>query len=229
MSFSFTPALILDIVLLFVVLLTVIHYTKQGFVAGLLELIGNLASLVLAWFVSNRISPTVFENFFKSGLITKTAETIQVQGGVNLASILDGLSGLLPQKFIDSIVNSTSGLLDTSAPDIAQQIVENIIAPLVVPLITVVLFFATFIICRLLVAFLVATLSNINKIPLVGTANKGLGILLGVISGGINVLLVLCLIWGIVVITSGKLPVLNDTALSGSYLYAAFSKYNPFL
>ena len=65
-----------------------------------------------------------------------TSRTIQQQGGVNLSVILDGLSGILPQKFIDDITASAAGMLDSGAPDIAQQVVEKIIAPLVVPLIT---------------------------------------------------------------------------------------------
>ncbi|MEG1744285.1 MAG: hypothetical protein RR215_01750, partial [Ruthenibacterium sp.] len=137
-------AIILDLILLVVLVATVVHYMRRGFVSGLLDLVGSFGSLAVAWFVSNKMSPTVFENFFKSGLITKTAETIQTQGGVNLNAIVSSLSEILPQPFVDKILASTSGLLDSGAPDIAQQIVEQVITPLVVPLITVVVFFATF-------------------------------------------------------------------------------------
>ena len=197
--------------------------------AGLMDLVGNLASLALAWVVSGKLSPTVFENFFKSGLIEQTARTIQQQGGVNLSVILDGLSGILPQKFIDDITASAAGMLDSGAPDIAQQVVEKIIAPLVVPLITVVVFFATFVLCRVVIAFLVTVLTNINKIPLLGGVNRILGVCIGVVAGFINVLLILCLLWAVVVITNGNLPFVNDSSLSGSYFYSFFSAYNPFL
>lgn len=137
---NISPAIIIDVALIAVIVVSVFHYARKGFVAGLMDLVGNLASLALAWVVSGKLSPTVFENFFKSGLIEQTARTIQQQGGVNLSVILDGLSGILPQKFIDDITASAAGMLDSGAPDIAQQVVEKIIAPLVVPLITVVVF-----------------------------------------------------------------------------------------
>ena len=47
--------------------------------------------------------------------------------------------------------------------------------------------------------------------------------------GFINVLLILCLLWAVVVITNGNLPFVNDSSLSGSYFYSFFSAYNPFL
>ena len=219
---NISPAIIIDVALIAVIVVSVFHYARKGFVAGLMDLVGNLASLALAWVVSGKLSPTVFENFFKSGLIEQTARTIQQQGGVNLSVILDGLSGILPQKFIDDITASAAGMLDSGAPDIAQQVVEKIIAPLVVPLITVVVFFATFVLCRVVIAFLVTVLTNINKIPLLGGC-------IGVVAGFINVLLILCLLWAVVVITNGNLPFVNDSSLSGSCFYSFFSAYNPFL
>ena len=107
--------------------------------------------------------------------------------------------------------------------------VEKISAPLVVPLITVVVFFATFVLCRVVIAFLVTVLTNINKIPLLGGVNRILGVCIGVVAGFINVLLILCLLWAVVVITNGNLPFANDSSLSGSYFYSFFSAYNPFL
>ena len=189
---NISPAIIIDVALIAVIVVSVFHYARKGFVAGLMDLVGNLASLALAWVVSGKLSPTVFENFFKSGLIEQTARTIQQQGGVNLSVILDGLSGILPQKFV-------------------------------------VVFFATFVLCRVVIAFLVTVLTNINKIPLLGGVNRILGVCIGVVAGFINVLLILCLLWAVVVITNGNLPFVNDSSLSGSCFYSFFSAYNTFL
>ena len=225
---TFTPALILDIALIGVVVATVIHYARKGFVAGMIDLVGNLAAIALAWFVSGKVSPTVFENFFKSGLVEKTTQTLQ-QGSFSLESVLGGLEGLVPQSLMDSIMESANSVLNSQAPDLAQQVVEQIISPLVVPLITVVLFFATFLLCRVVIAFLVAVLTNLNKVPLLGGVNRTLGVVVGLVGGVLNALLLLCLIWAVIVITSNNLPVVNDSALSGSYFYSFFSAYKPFM
>lgn len=83
--------------------------------------------------------------------------------------------------------------------------------------------------CRVVIAFLVTVLTNINKIPLLGGVNRILGVCIGVVAGFINVLLILCLLWAVVVITNGNLPFVNDSSLSGSCFYSFFSAYNPFL
>ena len=126
-------------------------------------------------------------------------------------------------------MESANSVLNSQAPDLAQQVVEQIISPLVVPLITVVLFFATFLLCRVVIAFLVAVLTNLNKVPLLGGVNRTLGVVVGLVGGVLNALLLLCLIWAVIVITSNNLPVVNDSALSGSYFYSFFSAYNPFM
>ena len=226
---SFSPALILDVVLAVVVILTVVHYMRRGFLAGLLDLVGNLAALILAWLVSGKVSPTVFENFFKSGLIDQLTDTIQQQGGASLMAVLQNLEGIMPAQMMQSLTESLQHIVTSGTPDIARQVVENIVAPLVVPLITVVVFFATFALCKLVLSLLVTILTNVNRIPLVGGVNKSLGVLVGLVAGVINVLLILCLVWAVVVITGGGLPFFNEQALSGSYLYTFFSAYNPFV
>lgn len=226
---NITPAIILDALLVAVVILTVLHYVRKGFLAGLLDLVGNLAALLVAWLVAGKLSPTVFENFFRSGFIDRIADAISSQGGASAMAVLQNFEGVLPAQLLEQLTQSLQQILASDTPDIAVQIVENVIAPLVVPMISVVVFFVAFALCQLLVKLLVTILANVNRIPLVGSVNRGLGVVVGLAAGVINVVLLLCLVWALLVITGGSLPVLNEQTLSGSYLYQFFSAYNPFV
>lgn len=226
---SIGPALILDVILIAVIVLTAFHYKKKGFVAGLLDLVGNLLALLVAWIASDRISPTVFENFFKQGLIEKITQTVQERGTSGLTMLVESFSSILPGGMADEVTRSLQEILGSGAPDLAVRIVDTILTPLIVPMITVVLFFIAFAVCKLVISMLVAVLTNINKIPVIGSVNELLGILVGVAGGVLNVVLLLCLIWAVVAITNNNLPVLNHDMLSGSMMYSLFSKYNPFL
>ena len=226
---SIGPALILDVILIAVIVLTAFHYKKKGFVAGLLDLVGNLLALLVAWIASDRISPTVFENFFKQGLIEKITQTVQERGTSGLTMLVESFSSILPGGMADEVTRSLQDILGSGAPDLAVRIVDTILTPLIVPMITVVLFFIAFAGCTLVSSMLVAVLTNINKIPVIGSVNELLGILVGVAGGLLNVVLLLCLIWAVVAITNNNLPVLNNDMLSGSMMYSLFSKYNPFL
>ncbi|MFR8665658.1 MAG: CvpA family protein [Ruthenibacterium sp.] len=225
---DFSPAILLDVALVGVVVFTVAYYMRRGFLAGLLGLVGNLASLALAWFLSGRVSPTLFENFFKSGLIDQTARLISEQGAAGVQAILDKFSAFLPASLLESITQQADSIFNSGAPDMALAIVENVVAPLVMPLIGVVVFFAVFVLGRVVISLLAAIFSNVNRVPLVGGVNRGLGAVIGLVAGLINALMVLCIIWAVVVITGGSLPGLNDQALAGSRLYTFFSAYNPF-
>ena len=59
--------------------------------------------------------------------------------------------------------------------------------------------------------------------------NRGLGWLVGAGTALLDVYLVLCILWGIIVITGGNLNVLNDTVMSSSLYYKIFNLFNPFL
>mgnify|MGYP004418020275 CR=1 FL=1 len=129
---------------------------------------------------------------------------------------------------------------------LADSIVENVLQPLLTPVITLVLFFLFYALLRLLVSMLVTVLGLVNKLPVIGTVNRffslavlghtvahhqndPLGWLVGGATALLDIYLVLCILWGIIVITGGNLNVLNDTVMSSSLYYKIFNLFNPFL
>ena len=106
---------------------------------------------------------------------------------------------------------------------------EKVLQPLLTPVIMLVLFFVFYAVLRLLVSMLVTVLGLVNKLPVIGTVNRGLGWLTGGMTALLDLYLVLCVVWGLVVITGGNLNVLNDTVMHSSLYYKAFNMFNPFL
>lgn len=111
----------------------------------------------------------------------------------------------------------------------ADVIVQKVLAPLLTPVISLVLFFVAFALLRMLVSLLVTVLGLVNKLPVIGTVNRGLGYTVGALASLVDIYLVLCVVWAIIVITGGNLTVLNDTVMSSSLYYKAFNLFNPFL
>ena len=58
-----SPVIIIDVALIAVIVVSVFHYARKGFVAGLMDLVGNLASLALAWVVSASFRPRCLKTF----------------------------------------------------------------------------------------------------------------------------------------------------------------------
>ena len=64
------------------------------------------------------------------------------------------------------------------------------------------------------------------------TMVNGLGVLgwgVGGIASLVDIYLVLCVVWALIVITGGNLTMLNDTVMSGSLYYKVFNVFNPFV
>lgn len=227
---TITSALILDLALLAVVIVTVIVAANRGFLATILKLCGTALALAASWLAASRLSAAVFENFFKNGMIDKTSQMISEGGQVSIQAVVDKLAAFLPDSLVQSLLGGTEqlqGMLDSGAPGVASQVVDQVIAPLFLPIISVVVFFVTFAIASVLINFLVSALSNLNRVPLMGGLNRTLGGVAGLVLGVVYVLLLLCAVWAVVVITSDGMPYFNTVTLQGSMFYQFFSRYNP--
>ena len=175
----------------------------------------------------------VFQRFLAGSFRTQIAESISAGGVVDLTGIADKYAGFLPESFRASIVEtcerSISAVLSDNAVVLADAIVQKVLAPLLTPVISVVLFFVAFALLRMLVSMLVTVLGLVNRLPVIGTVNRWLGWVTGCVASTMDIYLVLCVVWAVIVITGGNLTVLNDTVMSSSLYYKAFNLFNPFL
>ena len=225
-----TIANIFDLVMLAVLIGVAIVYMRRGLVAGLVQFVGNLASLLGAVLISSRGAPLLFSRFFESSFVEKLQSVIEAEKAVSVTEVIEMYAGFLPQSLKDSLAAGAQGLLEQvgTAPEMAAHLVDKVIAPLLTPIIAVVVFFVAFALCRMLVSFLVAVLTNLNRIPLVGGVNKLLGLGMGLLAGSVDLYLILCGVWALIVITGGSLSFLNESVLSASTAYQIFERFNPF-
>ena len=227
------PSFIFDIICTVVWLLLAVRYARKGFLAAVVQLTGNLVSLFGARQFSGWAAGQVFEQVFANSFRDQIAASISAEGAVSLSGIAAKYAGFLPESFRASIVaaceRSIGAVLADNAVVLADSIVENVLQPLLTPVITLVLFFLFYALLRLLVSMLVTVLGLVNKLPVIGTVNRGLGWLVGAGTALLDVYLVLCILWGLIVITGGSLNVLNDTVMSTSLYYKIFNLFNPFL
>ncbi len=226
---TFVPAQIFDIALLVIFIVIVIHYARRGFMASLVQFAGNLISLLGALFLSGEAAAMLFDRFFKNTFVDRIDSTIAQQGSVNLADMVEKYAGFLPDNIQQRIVETASSFLDFAAPDVAERIVRDVVEPLITPIIAIVVFFVAFALCRLLVGFIVAVLTNFNRIPVLGHVNRFFGILMGALAAGVDLYILLCAVWALVTITDGSMALLNWKVLEDSTLFRIFNGINPFV
>ena len=214
------PSFLFDIICTVVWLLLAVRYARKGFLASVVQLAGSLLSLTGARAFSGWAAGQVFQNFFAGSFRDQIAASITAGGVVDLSGIAQRYAGFLPESFRASIVEacerSVSAVLSDNAVGLADVIVQKVLAPLLTPVISLVLFFVAFALLRMLVSLLVTVLGLVNRLPVVGTVNRWLGWTAGGIASLLDIYLVLCVLWALIVITGGNLTMLNDTVMSSS-------------
>ena len=227
------PSFLFDIICTMVWLLLAVRYARKGFLASVVQLAGSLFSLTGARAFSGWAAGQVFQNFFAGSFRDQIAASITAGGVVDLSGIAQRYAGFLPESFRASIVEacerSISAVLSDNAVVLADVIVQKVLAPLLTPVISLVLFFVAFALLRMLVSLLVTVLGLVNKLPVIGAVNHWLGWGVGGIASLVDIYLVLCVVWALIVITGGNLTMLNDTVMSGSLYYKVFNVFNPFV
>lgn len=220
-------SVVFDLVVLIILLASAAYYASKGFLAGILNFAGTLISIVVGSIAATRLSPALFDSFFRAGIEEKTAMALAEKSAVNLSELLHGVVGFLPDSVINNLVESFGKSLDFSSAEIARQIVDQVVAPLIIPVISVIVFFVVFALLRVLLGVVSAFLSSINKVPLLGTMNKALGSVSGVLVGVLYVFLLLSAIWAIDAAYGGN--GLEATYFSKSIVFRVMSGFNIFV
>ena len=227
------PSFLFDILCTAVWLLLAFRYARKGFLASMVQLTGSLVSLLGARAFSGWAAGQVFQRFFAGSFRDQIAASIAEGGAVSLNAIAEKYAGFLPAAFRASIVEacqrSLNAVLNDNAVLLADTIVQKVLAPLLTPVISLVLFFVAFALLRMLVSMLVTVLGLVNRLPVIGSVNRWLGWAAGGAASMLDLYLVLCVVWAIIVITGGNMTVLNDTVMSSSLYYKAFNLFNPFV
>ena len=189
------PSFLFDIICTAIWIGLTIHYARKGLLAALVQIAGNLFSLVGAQQLAAWGSGEVFDRFFAGSFRERIAASLAAGGAADLDRIAQRYAGFLPESIrrqvVEACQRALDGLLTDNALVIADTIVQDVIRPLLTPVFSLVLFFLCFAALRMLISLLVTVLGLVNRLPLVGTVNRGLGVLMGALAGLADVFLLL--------------------------------------
>ena len=219
---SFSPALVYDFIFLAVFSFAAVKSWQKGFLAGLTELIGAVLGVGIASWGSRTLAPEVYLSFFSDSVSTRVEQAVAQSGG-DIAAAVQGLD-FLPE----SIRAALAAGLQTAGDQLPEKI-NALLEPLFLPLVQALLFVLLCMIVRWVFALLVRLLRGVNLIPLVGGANRLLGLVLGLVTGAFDCWLLALLLWFAASITTGQIDWLTTGVLQRSVGYSLFGAFNPFL
>lgn len=191
-------SLIIDLVVVGLIALFVFVGIKRGFVKEIVSLVGFIVALVLAFSLSNVGAEFAYDNFIDASVQDSVKQSITD----SVKNDADGILNSVPEEFIsaaktigidiEAAVNDSIGVnISDTAQNVALKISHDIARPVVTTLIRVILFLVLFIIIRILIGWLGKVLNIFARLPVLHSANKLLGGIVGFLRGTV-IALVLC-------------------------------------
>ena len=228
-------SIVLDIILVVIFAAFVLTAAKKGFVKTLLELVASILALVLAYQLSPLVAQGAYEGVVKGSLVTSIEEQLDENFNTSTAAkkaevTLDALP-----DFVVSLASSAGVNVDDvkakiksekfSSENIATELVEKVAEPIVVGALTIVFFMILAILLLFALKFLAHIISKLFDVPLIGTANKLLGALLGTCKGVIVIVFLCTVLEFIFANGDGEMA----TAVNESTVIGLLDNINPFI
>ena len=228
-----TTPQIIDIALLVIILISAIKCFIDGFATSVVKLAGNIAGLVAAWYLSKRWSPMIFENMFRENIVEKTYKYIQDgTKALNVQELIEQFTGSVPASFVQEFAakaEEVAAQITQPTMETAEKIVDVIVGPAVTVIIMLVIFAIAVAVFTIVASLLAKIFKVINKIPVLGFANRMGGFVVGVLTGIIYVILISCVLSIIAIITENSLTFLNIEVLNQSKILSLTGLVNPFI
>lgn len=228
---------ILDLLIVGIIVLMMWQCARRGFVRTVIELIGYILSLVLAFTLSSVLANFVYKTFLRAALI-KTVEgqlTAAASGNVGgaVTGIFDNLPGVVSNAAAgfgvsrESVAQQIEAKISQGAAEAAPAITDFIAQKILVSLLSMIFLFILFIAFMFIVRILAKIINKAFSIPVLGTANRLLGAGIGIFKGLVLVIVLTTVISLILPLTRDGIWFITPEAVDKSLLFGPISNLSP--
>ena len=225
---------ILDGIIVLIVLLFIYLSAKKGFVYTLIEVVGFVAALVIAFTISTPLAEFSYDTFVYPSISEKVENT----GNENINEAADAVWEDLPDYFTESSFFGLSKETATTAAQnefsnnsdsIAKSISDSMVKPTAVKLISVFISFVLVVVLLFIAKILAKYLNKLFTFSFVGEINKILGGVLGIAKGA-AMAVVFCLVISLILsFTKDGFLIFTYDAIESSYLFKLLMGFSPFI
>ncbi len=220
--------IVIDLILVAIILLCIYISAKRGFVKVLIETVGFIAAIILAFTISSPLADITYDKIIEPPMIEAASNAV---GENTETSALEALPGFIVNSFGDEISVFTEKIdqnlsqgTETAVRTASQQVVKPIATKLLGLLFTAILF----LLLLIAVKFLAKFLNGIFSFSIIGNLNRTLGGVIGIIRGIIFVL-IFCTVISIIISFTGKpFLIFSQENIQNTVLFKFFTDIIPF-
>lgn len=180
-----------DIAVLVVIIVFIVIGYVRGAIGTLFSFLGSILSVIIANIVGRNVSPWIYDNFCRQSIndnVTEAVNNVIQSGNENIG---DEIISYLPEfmkNFVSNneVVNSLNSLTGNTAEELsvsAADIIQQIVSPVCIQVISVCVTVVLFVLLSVAVNIICHFADSINKIPIVGKANRIVGGIIGLLYG----------------------------------------------
>ena len=205
-------SLVLDLLVVGIVLLFLVLGIRKGFVTTLLEVVGTLLAIVIAFSLSVPFSEAVYDSFVEKTVSQSVDSALAGYTGYAIEQTVDelwqennalayfsGLSGIDKEDVIAGASRSSQGGVEA----VSAFVKDSVARPVATMVVRVILIALLLLILLILVKLVARLVGKIFSFSLFGTVNSVLGALLGGVKGLLAATIV-CVILGTVITASAN-------------------------
>ena len=181
-------SVVLDLIILIIIALTIYFSAKKGFVKVLVETVGFIVAIVMAFTISTPLAETTYDKFIEPSIINSAEKAIENEENIgnevweNIPTFItknaEGL-GISADGFSKTI-NENISLGTEKAVMVASQ---NVIKPVCVNLVSMIYSLIITAVLFVVVKFAAKFLNKLFSFSVVGKLNRALGGALGAVKG----------------------------------------------
>ena len=192
---------IFDLIMLAVIIGFIVAGCVRGEIKTVLSFAGGIVSIFISTILGKTLANGIYDALFRKSIIDEISSSVtevMENGATSIGdSVVSALPGFIQNLLGDKIVASVNGMSFDSSQQIATGVataVEQVISPVCIAMITVIVSVVLFVILKVLLGILFHCADFLNNIPVIGTANKIVGGILGAVYGVLAVFLITLII-----------------------------------
>ena len=230
--------IIIDIAIVLIIALFVAFGIRKGFARTLVEAIGYILAVMIAFSVGEYTANYVYENNIKKSVVSSVSDVADnVTGDTEKAakesvdkiwnsippyvSAFSGITGL-DKDSISDYLDSYSLKNDETIESVANSVSENVIKPIVVSSIKFVVSIVLIIVLLFIVKLLARLIGGLFNKSVFRGLNRFLGGIAGCAKGMIIVLMLVALLTMLLPIFNNEISIISPENIDKTYIYKLF-------
>ena len=226
--------IVLDLIVIAIILIFCLISAKKGFVKTIVEAVGVVAAIILAFTFSSPLAATTYDKIIEPPILNAVSSETTESSENAVQNIWDSMP-----KFIinnaDRLSLDSEGITQSVTEDISQGVEtavkgvsQNVIKPIAVRVLGLIYSVIIFVVLWVIFRFLAKIINKLFSFSLVGKANRILGGIVGIFKGSV-IALVFCLVISVIVsFTQNGFLIFTPENINDSYIFKLLTEIAPF-